>query len=182
VHGAIFGVGLAGALLAGPGPQGTALRLAAGVVAIYGGTSGLADAYVLAHRLAGIEVPAFMRHPILSKTIAEFWSVRWNRAVHGMLRGALYRPLARRGLARTGVLASFAGSAALHFWIVIFSTNAWLALQMASFFLVQGVLALVENGLRVRRWRPAAARAWTVGTFALSSPLFVEPFLRGLGI
>ncbi len=184
LHGVTCLIGVSVALWAAtlPEPTRRGVRLAAGIVGVYGGTQVMAALYVLGHRLIGVEVPPIMRAPILARSIAEFWSLRWNRAVHELLRSAFYAPLARRGLARTGVFAAFLGSAVLHFWIVVFTLGPRWALVMSGFFVVQGVLALVEDRLRVRRWRPAAARAWTLGTFALSAPLFVEPFLRALGI
>ena len=164
------------------GPAHEALRIAAGLLGLYGFTSAAAAVYVLVHRLIGIAIPAMMDAPILSRSIAEFWGRRWNRTIHEMLRDAFYRPLARRRQPRLGVLAAFLGSAALHFWVVVFAVGPWPALVAASFFVVQAVLALAEDRLRVRRWRPAAARAWTLGAFALSAPLFIEPFLRALGL
>lgn len=184
LHAVTFVLGISVAVWAAtlPEPARRGVRLAAGILGIYGGTQAVAAAYVLGHRLIGIDVPPIMRAPILARSIAEFWSLRWNRAVHELLRSAFYAPLARRGRARTGVFAAFVGSAVLHFWIVVFTLGPASALVMAAFFVVQGILALVEDRLRVRRWRPAAARAWTLGTFALTAPLFVEPFLRALGI
>jgi hypothetical protein len=47
-----------------------------------------------------------------------------------------------------------------------------------AFFLVQPPLIAVERRMKVRRWRPAAGRAWTLAALAIASPLLVEPALQ----
>lgn len=183
-HTAALGLGLWVIAWAGTldGLAAPAVRFVAGMVGVYCGTAAAAALYEVGHRLVGVEIPPLMRAPILSRSIAEFWGRRWNRPVHELLRAAFFAPLARRGWVRAGFFAAFLGSAVLHLWIVVFALGPKPATIMAAFFVVQGLLALVEDRLRVRRWRPAAAHAWTLGTFTLSAPLFIEPFLRALGI
>jgi hypothetical protein len=49
-----------------------------------------------------------------------------------------------------------------------------------AFFLVQPLLIAAERRLAVRRWRPAAGRAWTLTALAITSPLVIEPSLQFL--
>jgi hypothetical protein len=124
----------------------------------------------------------YQRHPILSRTFAEFWGVRWSSVVHEWLRSNVYQPLARRGFPRTGVVAAFGVSALLHGYLVWPAAGLVAASWMLGFFLAQGALMVLEARLRVRRWRPAAGRIFVVAGFVLTIPLFVEPFLRAIGL
>jgi hypothetical protein len=47
-----------------------------------------------------------------------------------------------------------------------------------AFFFVQPLLILLERRMKVRRWRPAAARGWTLSALAVTCPLIVEPTLQ----
>jgi hypothetical protein len=47
-----------------------------------------------------------------------------------------------------------------------------------AFFLVQPLFIVAERRMRVRRWLPAAGRAWTLAILTITSPLFVEPALQ----
>jgi hypothetical protein len=133
-------------------------------------------------RLLGWAHPPLQRAPILSRSLAEFWGVRWNFVVCRMLKRNAFDPLARRRAPRLGVLAAFAMSAALHGFMTLAAVGARAAAWMASFFLMHGVASLVEAGLGVRRWPPPLARAFVIAVFVLSLPPFAEAFLRGFGL
>lgn len=53
-----------------------------------------------------------------------------------------------------------------------------MSLMWGTFFVVQPLLIAVERWMKVRRWRPAAGRAWTLAVLAITSPLIVEPALQ----
>lgn len=127
--------------------------------------------------LLGLSAPALSDTPHLSRSVAEFWSERWNLVVGRVLRERVFRPLVHRGAA-LAIFATFAISAAFHAYIVGVAIGAWPALAMAAFFLAQPLVLAAERRLRPRRWPVAARRAWTLGVLALLSPLFVEPILR----
>ncbi len=133
-------------------------------------------------RFFGWEHPPLQRAPILSRSLSEFWGVRWNFVISRLLERNAYRPLANRRHPKLGVLAAFALSAVLHMYSTLPAAGALAAVWMGAFFLVHGVLSLVEARLRVRRWRPIAARAFVLGVFVVTSPLFAEPALRSLGL
>jgi hypothetical protein len=130
----------------------------------------------------GWEHAPIQRAPILSRTVAEFWGARWNKVVSTGLRRNIFDPLARRHRMAAGVLASFAVSGLLHFYMTWPAAGFVPAVWMATFFGLHGVIVLVEARLGVSRWRPAAARAFTAAAFAVTMPLFAEPFMRGLGL
>lgn len=123
----------------------------------------------------GVAIPKPHDHPILSKSLAEFWGKRWNRAVGKWLHDNAFRPAAVRFGIAAGVMAAFGMSALLHFVPILLVASLKAAIWMAAFFLVHGILVLVEAKLRI------AGRALTVLTFLVTAPMFVEPMLEALG-
>jgi hypothetical protein len=132
-------------------------------------------------RMFGIETPAVQDAPIRSRSITEFWGRRWNRAVGAWLRKHCFAPLARRKRPVLGVLASFAASAAIHFWPVLVAVGWEMASRMAAFFVVQALLVLLEARWGAARWPPLAGHAWTIAWMLATSPLFMVPILAVLG-
>lgn len=124
----------------------------------------------------------YQRHPILSRTLGEFWGARWSSVVHRWLRVNVYEPLARRRAPRAGVVAAFGVSALLHGYLVWPAAGVVPALWMLAFFLAHGVGMVVEAKLGVRRWRPVAGRAFVIAFFVATVPLFMEPILRAIGL
>lgn len=129
--------------------------------------------------LMGLSAPALMRSPYLSTSISEFWTLRWNPAASFLLfRTFFFTPLARRGPAMA-MWAAFAASAVGHMLLPYMASGRWdISLMCGAFFLVQPPLIAAERWMNVRRWRPAAARVWTLTALAITSPLFVEPALQ----
>jgi len=125
---------------------------------------------------------AYQRHPILARTLAEFWGVRWSSVIHRWLRSNVYEPLARRNAPRAGVVAAFGASALLHAYMVCPAAGVVPALWMLSFFFAHGVFVVLEAKLRVRRWPRIAGRAFVVAVFLVTVPLFLEPVLRAAGL
>ena len=129
--------------------------------------------------LMGISAPALMRSPYLSASIREFWAERWNPAASALVFGKyFFAPLARRGVG-LALFAAFLGSAVAHVLLLYLAAGRWgISLMWGIFFLVQPLLLAVERWMNVRRWRPAAGRAWTLTVLAITSPLLVEPALQ----
>jgi len=115
---------------------------------------------------------------VLSRTLAEFWGLRWNRVIGRLLRRNCFEPLARRGAPMLGVLLAFAVSGLLHFYLVLPAAGLVPAIWIGSFFAVHGILCLVETRLAVRRWPAVAGHAFVVAAFVATIPLFSEPLLR----
>lgn len=171
----------------------SAMRALVGGAAVYfvvdGGmrlTGGLAA-------LAGYELGPLHDAPILSRSLAEFWGRRWNRAVHGWLDENAFRPAmrlvtrragdarARRRAMAAGVVAAFVASALLHLVPTWVALDARAAGSMGAFFVLQGALVVVEARTGVRRWPAPAGHAWTIVLLYATAPLFVEPLLRSMG-
>jgi alginate O-acetyltransferase complex protein AlgI len=153
------------------------VRQGAGLLACYAGVEGALRAFEVAYRALGAQPPVLHDHPILSLSLAEFWGRRWNRVVGHWLFSTLYRPLALAGRAAAGVAAAFLGSAALHFYFTWAAIGLSWAVVMASFFVLQVPLLLLEQKLGQARWPSPWRRVWTLGWLLLTAPLFVEPTL-----
>jgi Membrane bound O-acyl transferase family len=132
--------------------------------------------------LFGFRHRPYQRHPILSRSIAEFWGVRWSSVIHRWLRSNVYEPLARRGAPRTGITAAFLASGVLHAYIVWPSAGIVPALWMLAFFGLHGIAMIVERRLGLRRLPRPLARAFVIGVFAATVPLFMEAILQAIGL
>eukprot|EP00051_Salpingoeca_urceolata_P025432 m.457648 g.457648 ORF g.457648 m.457648 type:complete len:494 (+) comp20334_c0_seq1:6840-8321(+) len=119
-------------------------------------------------------IPSCMDAPWRSRTLSEFWGSRWNQAVGGQLRDVCFLPIARRGHPALGTLSAFAGSALLHATPFVVTGAPWtLAASMSLFFLLHGMLVLIER--RSSQW--LFGKTWTLGALFASGPLFVFPML-----
>ena len=158
----------------------------------YGGTLlGACSAYFVVEGMArvaqtlvaafGVEAGPFHDAPILARTVGEFWARRWNRAVHRWLSEWVFRPAARRVGVAGGVLAAFGASALLHAIPIWIALDLEHGLWMGSFFVLHGGIVVAESRLQVARWPRWAGHAWTLGVFAATLPLFVNPLLASLG-
>lgn len=154
-----------------------ALRWVAGIVFTVAAFELLTATFRIVSGALGLRAPALSDSPHRSRSIAEFWSARWNLVVGKVLRDRVFTPLARRGT-RLAIWATFAVSAAMHAYIMGIAAGTVAAISSAAFFIVQPLLLAAERSLQVRRWAPVARRAWTLGTLALLSPLFLEPVLQ----
>lgn len=137
----------------------------------------------------GRYVPPFHHHPIVSRSLREFWGQRWNRMMQRWLHRHLFSPIAnhrgiplgpRRAVAATAV--TFLGSAILHAWLVASAAGPEMALAMAAFFILHGMALLVEACLPLQRWPHWAGHLWTSIVFLITLPLFVEPSLQIAGL
>jgi hypothetical protein len=125
---------------------------------------------------AGRRFPPVNRAPYLATSLSEFWARRWNSIINTVLRDHVFRRVAHRG-AVVAMTAAFVASAVLHAYLIGMLLGPGATLAWTAFFLAQPALMWVERRLRVRRWRPAWGRAWTLGALMLLYPLFIEPVL-----
>jgi len=156
-----------------------ALRWFAGIVLIVAAFELLTAAFRILAGALGLSAPALSHTPHRSRSVAEFWSARWNLVVGKVLRDRVFTPLARRNTS-LAVWATFVVSAAMHAYIMGIAAGTVAAISSAAFFIVQPLLLAAERKLKVRRWSPFARRAWTLGALALLSPLFIEPVLQAV--
>ncbi len=160
-------------------------RWGGGLVFLYG-TIDAADHFLQGiHRALGLIVPPAQNRPILSLTLSEFWSERWNRAVSSWLRDHVFRPTVRvrfrltpRQRLQLGLAATFIVSGLLHGYLAAVGLEPQLVVLAILFFPVQGLLIAVEQRLRISRCRPAIARTWTLGLMLLTAPLLLEPVMQ----
>lgn len=148
-----------------------------GTVFVYSSADAAQRLTTAFHRARGVVIPPQHENPILSRSVAEFWSRRWNINVSTWLRRHWYRPLAERGYPRAGLAAAFFVSALFHWWLIHVPLGWSASLPMAVFFLVQAALIFVERALGLGRRATWQRHAWTVGVMLSTSPLFVSPFL-----
>jgi hypothetical protein len=89
-----------------------------------------------------------------------------------------YEPLARHGRVRA-LFAAFIVSGIWHLLLAYAVLGRWgMSVVWGAFFFVQPLLILLERRMKVRRWRPTAARGWTLWALAVPCPLIVEPTLQ----
>jgi hypothetical protein len=162
----------------GATPLGWFLRYFVGVLVTYLAVEAVVRLLGFVYRACGLAPPRLHDHPIVSRSLAEFWGRRWNRIVGTWLRAVAFGPLLARGLPRLGIVVAFLLSAALHFYFCWPALGPVPALMMASFFVVQLPFVGLERVLVLRRWPRPLQHVWTLGVLLLLSPLFVEPFLR----
>jgi hypothetical protein len=166
-------------------PSGAAmsvLRLAAGTALLYAAAAFIFETIRLGCLLLGYSAPALHRTPLFARSLGEFWARRWNIAVSAWFQTHVFRPVARLGYARAGILCAFAASGFFHAWPMLAGLGVAAALSTMAFFLIQGVFVLLEDRLRIQTWPVALARTWTIGIILASSPLFIDPALRVFGL
>lgn len=157
------------------------VALAAGATFTYLFVEFVARVALAVYQACGLRPPQLHDHPILSRSIAEFWGQRWNRMVGRWLRQNYFRPLAERGHPELGMVAAFVASAALHFYFSWLAVGMTAGLSMAAFFLLQIPVLALERRLPFSRLPSILQRTWTLSWLIALSPLFVAPLLEILG-
>ena len=181
------GMALAGVVAAGATDQvegwaGFVLRWMAGTTFFYCFVDGADRFYRGLYGLAGLTMPPMQSNPILSTSVANFWSSRWNAEVHRWVKRHVFLPFTRRVGSGWAMLAAFAFTALVHAWPTALALqDKGAILWMGLFFVVQGVLLGLERILRVHHWPTPLARVWTVTVMLVTAPLFVEPGLQLVG-
>ena len=132
-------------------------------------------------RLVGFPVKRLFYFPLLSRSLRDFWSFRWNRPFVEMNR-LLFRPLFTRAMSRsTSALALFVVSGLLHELALSFPASAGWGGPLL-YFSIQGLGFLLERKWRLDQ-RGLFSRVWVWGMVFLPMPvLFHRPFLDALVI
>lgn len=181
VMGALGGASAFVALVVAPGIAGIGgpvVRGASSVVVAYAGVDLVYAALDVVYRAIGFSPGVLHDHPILSRSARELWGKRWARLISVWVDAHAFRPLARRGLPKVGLFAAFLLSALVHLYQTWPPLGLRGAAAVASYFLVQGLVVLVEGPLEVARWPSPLARAWTLVVVGLPGPLVGEAVLR----
>ena len=135
---------------------------------------GLCDLLPWLLRWAGFPVRLLFDRPWAAKSLADFWSRRWNLAFVEMNQSLFLRPLYRKFGKKVSRFALFALSGLLHEFGLSFPAGAGWGMPL-GYFLLQGVLVEVEERFQI------ANRAWTWFWLIVPIPwLFHEPFRHAL--
>jgi hypothetical protein len=159
--GIALGLGLAAGLAALADRLGDEVVGWAGIAALLA-TFHLGWALVLSAlvRLAGFDVGPLFDDPLASRSLAEFWSRRWNLAFVEMDRLLFLPPLRRLLGRRLAVPGVFLASGVMHELAISYPAGAGWGGPLA-YFALHAVLVPLERVLRPGRWPALAARAWT---------------------
>ena len=142
-------------------------------------------------RTIGVDAQPLMNWPLTSRSISEFWSVRWNTAFRDLTHRFLFRPLIPRIGARGAVLVGFLASGLIHDIVISIPAGGGYG-GPTLFFIVQGWAILVTRSETARK---IGLRKGFVGwsftmlallpVFWLFQPVFVleviVPLLRFVG-
>ncbi len=138
---------------------------------------GYASMLTCSLRLLGWNVQPLFDAPLLSISLQDFWSRRWNRAFVEMDK-LLFLPILRRWLKpRSAIFAIFAISGLLHEAAISYPSGQLWGLPLL-YFLIQGFGLLMEKQLSITKKLPtplarAITLAWIIAPISL---LFNDPF------
>jgi len=142
-------------------------------------------------RAVGRNAQPLMNRPLASRSVAEFWGRRWNRAFRDLTYPAIFRPLATRYDPAIGAVAVFAFSGLVHEVVISVPAGGGFGLP-TLYFLLQGAAVLAESRFiknpatsgRAFLGRAIAAVVIAAPLPLLFHPLFVNsvvvPFLKAI--
>jgi hypothetical protein len=87
-------------------------------------------------------------HPLVSTSLREFWSMRWNPLVNNLFKVGIYLPLRRSGYSSAvGILTTFSSSALLHCIPVLIGEfpGHYRCSKICLFFVLHGVLVYTSR-------------------------------------
>lgn len=143
-------------------------------------------------RSLGVDAKPLMNWPIASRSVSEFWGLRWNTAFRDFAHRYLFRPLTRRLGPRRAVAAGFLFSGVVHDAVISLPAGGGYG-GPTLYFMIQGLALLIERspfGQHVRLGRGTTGRLFTLATVAgpvwlLFHPTFVirimAPFTAAIG-
>ena len=138
---------------------------------------GYSDALSGGMRLLGFRVKRLFHDPLASRSLNDFWTLRWNRPFVEMNR-ILFAPLLRPFLKGTSLMmALFLISGLLHELALSFPVKAGWGGPLGYFF-IQGLLMRAEKKAGVKDWPLQWARLWTWCWLLLPLPLLFHQAVR----
>ena len=161
----LLGTALALPKLGNAGPW---LGIAAVLALIHFGVSNLLTSVVW---LAGFPVKALFNDPFRSRSLREFWTVRWNIPFVEMDRRLFLRPLARVVGLRYAVFGIFLISGLLHEMAISYPAGGGYGGPLL-YFVIQGLLVLAE-----KRWN-FSGRVWTLAWVLIPMPILFHTQFR----
>lgn len=133
-------------------------------------------------RLRGAATYVLFRQPASAKSLAEFWSKRWNLAFTEMTSIAVFRPFKAKFGATPALIAAFVFSGLLHELALSVPVKNGYGLPLL-YFLVQAVLVIIEkilisNNINIFR-NVIVGKLWLfIGLVAPMPLLFHEAFIK----
>jgi hypothetical protein len=127
------------------------------------------------YRWRGVPVEKLFRAPLRARSLAEFWSKRWNVGFSEMIALVVHRPLRRSAGQPIALAGSFFASGLLHELAISVPVEAGYGLP-TLYFALHGALVAIE-----RKMARPPGHLWTIFWLAAPLPLlFHRPFLRGV--
>ena len=137
----------------------------------------------LAWQQAGVKTTPLMDKPMLSQSLAEFWSRRWNTAFNSLAFRYTFRPLKRRTSPALAVLLVFGLSGLIHELVISLPAHGGYGLP-TGYFLIQGLGMLAErNPLGKAIGLGRGLRGWLFTLLIAAGPvfwLFHPPFIKNV--
>lgn len=134
-------------------------------------------------RARGRDVRPIMNAPVLTESLSEFWSRRWNVAFRDFAHHAVFKPAARRWSAATGTWISFVFSGLVHELAISVPAGGGYGLPLA-YFVLQGFGVSLERTLSRRGCTVRGGlRGWCFAALFLIPAavfLFHPPFVRNV--
>jgi D-alanyl-lipoteichoic acid acyltransferase DltB (MBOAT superfamily) len=143
-------------------------------------------------RTIGVDARPLMNWPLTSRSISEFWGVRWNTAFRDLTHRFLFRPLVPRFGVRGAVFVGFFASGLIHDVVISIPAAAGYG-GPTLFFLVQGCAILVSRSATAKRiGLRKGFVGWSFTLLALLLPVFllfhpafvrevIVPFMKVVG-
>lgn len=134
-------------------------------------------------RQQGAKCRPLFRAPLLSRSLTEFWSQRWNMAFSEMTAIGVFRPLKGRIGPGPATVVAFLFSGLLHELAISVPVKAGFGLPLL-YFTMHAVAMFIERRME-RAGRPIhrkvwLGRLWTTGWLVIPLPILFHPaFLRG---
>ena len=140
-------------------------------------------------RAWGVDAEPIMKAPLLSRSLSDFWSERWNRAFNRLANNYYFKPTIRIFGIRAALAFTFLMSGLIHELVISVPARAGYGLP-TLYFLIQGIGIAAERNAWVRRTRLLANWRGRLFTWlilaaplpALFHPAFLEtvivPFLN----
>lgn len=137
----------------------------------------------LAWRWLGVNAAPIMRAPLLSRSLTEFWSERWNVAFHELAYWIVFRPTGRVLGATPAMFLVFLVSGLVHDLVLSLPARGGFGLPTA-YFVIQGAGLLAERsriGRQIGLGR--GLRGWLFTMLVIVAPVFAlfhPPFIRNV--
>ncbi len=143
-------------------------------------------------RTMGVDARPIMNGPLISRSISEFWGIRWNTAFRDLTHRFLFLPLIPRIGVRLTVLVAFLFSGLIHDLVISIPAGGGYG-GPTLFFLIQGFAILLSRSKAGKKFRLRSGYSGWCFTLLvlllpicmLFHPVFVQdviiPFMKTMG-